>query len=63
MAPLKAPRIDGFHAQFYQSQWSTVGDSLVIMVQKGFKEGFVEPFLNKTLIVLIPKVTGPEVVT
>lgn len=37
-----------------------VGDSLVEMVQKGFEIGEVEDFLNKTLIVLIPKVVGLE---
>lgn len=41
MSPLKALGIDGLHAQFYQSQWSTVGDSLEVMVRKGFDERFV----------------------
>lgn len=63
MDPLKAPRIDRLHAQFYQSQWSVVGESLVLMVQKRFLTGEVEAFLNKTLIVLIPKVLGSEVVS
>ncbi|KAA3488118.1 Retrovirus-related Pol polyprotein LINE-1 [Gossypium australe] len=29
MAPLKSPRVDGLHAQFYQTQWNIVGESLV----------------------------------
>lgn len=33
------------------------------MAKKGFLDGVVEHFLNKTLIVLIPKVIGAEVVT
>lgn len=63
MALLKAPGIDGLHAQFYQSQWSVIGDSFVSMVRKGFDNKEVEAFLNKTLIVLIPKVIGLEVVS
>lgn len=63
MAPLKASGIDGLHAQFYQSQWNTIGDSLFSMVKKGFENGEIEPFLNKTLLVLIPKVKRPKVVT
>ncbi|GAB4857015.1 hypothetical protein Ancab_014927 [Ancistrocladus abbreviatus] len=33
MGPLKAPRLDRFHALFYQSQWSIVRQSLVSGVQ------------------------------
>lgn len=62
MAPLKALGIDGLHAQFYQTQWSVVGDSLEAMVQKGFNDRCVESFLNKTLLVLVPKVLDPELV-
>lgn len=61
MAPLKAPGIDGLHAQFFQSQWNAVVESLVDMVKKGFGSGLVNEYLNKTLIVLIPKFQGPEV--
>lgn len=63
MAPLKAPGIDGLHAQFYQSQWRVVGDSLFDMVRKGFEFGKIEEYLNKTLIILIPKVISPKVVS
>lgn len=35
-----------------------MGDSLVAMVKKGFGTGEVEEYLDKTLIVLIPKVFG-----
>lgn len=52
--------IDGLHARFYQLQWEMVGESLVEMVRKGFKSGEVEDFLNKTLIILIPKVSGQK---
>lgn len=63
MAPLKSPGIDGLHAQFYQSQWEVVGDSLLAMIRKVFEGGLLESFFNKTLIVLIPKVSAPETVT
>lgn len=59
MATLKAPGIDGFHAQFYQSQWDIEGGSLFSLVLRAFDEGRVDTFLNKTLIVLIPKVDAP----
>lgn len=63
MAPLKAHGIDGLHGQFFQSQWHIVRDSLVDMVQKGFETGEIDEYSNKTLIVLIPKVFGPEEVS
>lgn len=63
MTPLKAPSIDDLHAQFCQSQWSVVGDSLFSLVNKGFKDDTVEEFFNKTPFVLILKVVGPEVVS
>lgn len=28
MSPLKAPRLDGFHLKFYQSNWDIVGLSI-----------------------------------
>ncbi|KAK5793927.1 hypothetical protein PVK06_035106 [Gossypium arboreum] len=37
MAPLKASGADGLHAQFYQSQWSILGESLVSIVLKVFE--------------------------
>lgn len=63
MESLKALDIDGLHAQFYQTEWDIVGDSLFSMIRKGFENGKVEEYLNKTLIILIPKVNGPEVIT
>lgn len=36
MSPLKAPRVDGFPAGFYQSQWHIVGDSFCVGIKKVF---------------------------
>lgn len=40
-----------------------MGDSLFDMVRKGFELGEIEEYLNRTLIVLILKVIGFEVVS
>lgn len=63
MTPLKSPRVDGLHAQFYQTQWNIVGQSLVDMIRRVFNEGDIEPFFNKTLIVFILKVDAPKVIS
>ncbi|KAA3470369.1 reverse transcriptase [Gossypium australe] len=47
MAPLKAPESDGYHAYFFQSQWDTLGNDVC--------KNPIEPELNNTVIVLIPK--------
>ena len=60
MHPFKAPGIDGPHAVFYQTQWDTVG-SLVCNLVHGVLNGQRIPSeINKTLIVLIPKVEHPD---
>lgn len=40
-----------------------VGGSLIFMVKRGFEFGELEEYLNKTLIILIPKVPGLEVIS
>lgn len=52
-----------FMRNFIKSQWSTVSGSLEVMVSKGFDDRFVEPFLNRTLIMLIPKVVRPKLIS
>ena len=60
MKPYKSPGLDGLHAGFYQRFWLIMGDSVIKEVMKVFVDRKVPDFLNKTLIVLIPKVQGPR---
>ena len=60
MKPYKSPGPDGLHTGFYQRFWLIVGDSVIKEVMKVFLDRKVPDYLNKTLIVLIPKVQGPE---
>lgn len=63
MAPLKSPGVDGFHARFYQPQWDIVGSSVFSMVRQVFRGYLMDHRINKTLLVLIPKVDSPERIT
>ncbi|KAK8288559.1 hypothetical protein V6Z12_D07G133800, partial [Gossypium hirsutum] len=63
MTPLKAPAIDGYHAKFYQSQWDIIGDSFCSMVWKVLEGHGLDPMINRTLIVLISKVQGSEIIS
>ena len=57
----KALSPDGFHAGFFQKFWLIVGDSIRKEVKKVFNESKVPEYLNKTNNVLIPKITGLEI--
>ncbi|KAK9033661.1 hypothetical protein V6N11_049847 [Hibiscus sabdariffa] len=61
MNPLKLPGLDGLHAMFFQCNWSIVGATVVSFVQASMGGHQLDPGLNRTLIVLIPKVLTPEV--
>lgn len=63
MAPLKAPGIDGFHAKFYQAQWDIVGPSVYTLVRWVMEECPLDPRINRTLLVLLLKIQGPERIT
>ncbi|GMJ08752.1 hypothetical protein HRI_004544400 [Hibiscus trionum] len=62
MHPSKSPGVDGFHASFYQRNWDIVGKVVCNTIQCIFASGVVDPELNKTLLVLIPKVEVPETI-
>lgn len=55
MHPLKAPRPDGFSGTFYRNYWSTIGDQIVKFVQECFRTRSIPKGINKTFIVLFPK--------
>ena len=63
MAPFKAPRNDGLHAGFYQKAWNIVGDSLCEFVLNFLETGLLPEEANDTLMVLIPKVKHPYMIS
>ena len=60
MAPNKSPGPDGFTAGFYQYHWNTLGPSVTRAVLNFLNRGGASDGLNKTTIVLIPKVKNPQ---
>ena len=56
-----APGPDGFGGHFYYSFWEVVGSDVVHSVQEFFQAGVLAPNVNSNLIVLIPKITGSQV--
>ena len=60
LGALKAPGKDGFPGLFFQRYWHIVGDSVIMVVKQFFETGIMPPTLNKTLVVLIPKIPDPE---
>ena len=57
----KAPSPNGLHARFIQRFWLTMGDLVKTEVKKAFKECKIPEYLNRTNVVLIPKIAGPEI--
>ena len=60
---LKAPRSDGFHALFFQTNWHVLGQSVIQIIQDIFEQLCIPPTWGHTNLVLIPKVTHPEQIT
>lgn len=63
MAPQKSPGVDGFPAAFYQNNWEKTAPYFISLVREALSSGNIPEELNRTLIVLIPKVAKPEKVT
>ncbi|KAI5350169.1 hypothetical protein L3X38_003060 [Prunus dulcis] len=57
---LKAPRMDGFPACFYQNQWGQCAFDIFGMVVQVFTDCHVPNKLNSTLITLVPIVVSPQ---
>ncbi|KAA3472112.1 reverse transcriptase [Gossypium australe] len=60
MAPIKAPGIDGFPALFFQKYWNVVGNDITYYCLAVLKGDIEMGEINKTHIVLIPKVDRPK---
>jgi hypothetical protein len=60
MFPLKAPGPDGYPAQFFQKHWDLCGEEVTKAVLRILRGDDNPEGINKTFIVLIPKVVSPE---
>ncbi|OMO83955.1 reverse transcriptase [Corchorus olitorius] len=60
MNPNKSLGVDGFPVLFFQKAWQLVKYNLLSLVQAALRDGEINPALNRTLVVLIPKISGPE---
>ncbi|KAL0003924.1 hypothetical protein SO802_011485 [Lithocarpus litseifolius] len=60
MGPTKAPGPDGMNVLFYQKFWHIVGNNVITAVLDFLKTGNMQPEINYTHIVLIPRVKSPE---
>lgn len=60
MFPTKAPGSDGLPAHFFQRHWELCGAEVTTVVLRVLRGEDDPYFINKTCIVLIPKVESPE---
>lgn len=60
MHPDKSPGPDGLNPGFYQAYWDVVGNDIVTMCNQFLQTSQLQPGLNSTNLVLIPKVSKPQ---
>ena len=60
---MKAPGSDGLHAVFFKKCWHFIGDSLTAEVLAAINNKTIPEGWNDTIIILIPKVESPELIT
>jgi hypothetical protein len=60
MFPLKAPGPDSYPAHFFQKHWDLCGGEVTNAVLRILRGGDSPEGINKTFMVLIPKVASPE---
>lgn len=63
MGPSKSPGEDGFKARFYQRHWPLIKEDVSRTVLDFLNGGHMLEAVNKTVIVLIPKVKHPRNIT
>ena len=63
MEPLKAPGPDGMLPIFFQSFWSMIGDEVSYAILDCLNNCHIPYDLNHTLVMLIPKVKCPELIS
>ena len=63
MFPIKAPGPDGFPAHFFQRHWGLCGDEVTKVVLKIVAGMESAACINDTILVLIPKVKNPTLLT
>lgn len=60
---MKAPGPDGLNPLFFQSQWQIIGPSVVNFIQECMQQPEKIKQVNDTLIVLIPKIEKPHLLS
>ncbi|CAL1383991.1 unnamed protein product [Linum trigynum] len=63
MGGMKAPGKDGFHAAFFQKSWNNVGADFYDHLVACFRNPDRIRMCNDTLLVLLPKVDFPKLIT
>lgn len=63
MGPSKAPGADGFTAGFFQKHWPLVKEKVTTAVLGFLNGGEMPEVINRTILVLIPKVANPQEVS